>query len=99
MNTFQTDPGSWPDYAVWLFMNNILPGSLCSLSLFTISGVRSRPDDASSPGAETDASFSPTEPTEGEFIKALLKNNKLKNIYIHCFAAGTLLQLYNSMCI
>lgn len=82
-----TDPGSWPDYAVCLFTNNILPISLCSRSLFTVSGVHSRPDDAasSSPGAKTDFSYSATEFTAAvwEFIKALLKNkNKLKNIFI-----------------
>lgn len=73
-----TDPGSWPDYAVCLFTNNILPSSLCSRSLFTVSGVHSRPDDAvsSSPEAKTDISYSPTEFTaaEGKYIKALLKN-------------------------
>lgn len=74
-------------------MNNILPSSLCIRALFTVSGVRSRPDDAaaSSPEAKTDISCSLTEFTaaEGEFIKALLKyKNKLKNIYIHCFASG-----------
>lgn len=62
------------------------PGSLCSHSLFSVSGVHSHPDDAAAsyPGAETDASCSPAEFTaaEEEFIKALLKNkNKCKKIY------------------
>ncbi len=87
-----TDPGSWPDYAVCLFTNNILPSSLCSRSLFTVSWVRSRPDDAasSSPAAKTDVSYSPTEFTaaKGEFIKALLKNKNILKKYIHCFASG-----------
>lgn len=81
-----------------------LPSSLCSRSLFSVSGVRSRPDEpaSSSPGAKTDFSYSPTEFTaaEEEFIKALLKNiKKWFNKYIHCFASGIYFQLYNSVCI
>lgn len=64
-----------------------LPSSLCSRSLFSVSGVRSRPDEpaSSSPGAKTDFSYSPTEFTaaEEEFIKALLKN--IKNDLINIF--------------
>lgn len=64
----KTDPGSWPDYAVCLFTNNILPSSLCIRVLFIVSGVRGRPDDAaaSSPEAKTDISCSPTEFTAAE---------------------------------
>lgn len=66
----RSGPGSWPDYAVCLFTSSVLPSSLCSRSLFTVSGVHSRPDDAasSSPGAKTDISYSPT-----EFTAALSK--------------------------
>lgn len=60
-NTLQcADPGSCPDYAVCMFTNNILPNSLCSRLLSTVSGVHSRPDDAAaaSPKAKAESSYS-----------------------------------------
>lgn len=68
------------------------PAVSAAARFFTVSWVRSRPDDgaSSTPGAKTDISYSPTEftPAKGEFIKALLRNKNILKKYIHCFASG-----------
>lgn len=79
----QTDPRSWPDYAVCLFMNNIYfffvqqPLHLCAFHC--LKGPHpSRWHAASSPQAETDISRSPTEfRAAGEDLSKLCSNIKI----------------------